>query len=316
VEQPYLAVDGRLLTERLSPRRHHDGSNGAAHSRAHTKPPVAGNSDGAALTESLLARTHGTAPRSNPTTAIATLSQVCPVQEVTTDGHEALPGKGVGQTGWLVTQVVGFQTRATTTPRRATETPATPRLTVAVAEAIFRRIGASHLGGLMGRGRVILAAWLVLSLQALLFVPPASAAQDCTSWKDWNYASTFHLRIRSCVTSSGSHITGKTEAYLSWTGISNPQFDILTLTSQLFKNGSMNDSIQCDRTAASNNPNAHDTAATAMVCLDTVSISNGDWHARSMSCIDPSVPNLSWLHCSNDTTWFPGGWIATGNISI
>jgi hypothetical protein len=174
----------------------------------------------------------------------------------------------------------------------------------------------------MGRKDVrkrILSSTIALSLAMLGLVatPSPAMAQSCSSWHNWNYASSYHVIFRACVNSSSSTITAKTEAYLDWTGISNPQFDILTLTSQLYMGSNRESSDQCDRTPAANNPNAHNSPAEAMICLDSISNPAGSatWHSRVEVCIDPSTPDLNWTRCSADTTWFPPGWIESPNIT-
>jgi hypothetical protein len=60
-------------------------------------------------------------------------------------------------------------------------------------------------------------------------------AISCTSWKTWNYASSYNIRFRACINSNSSTITGKMEAYLDWTGIDAPQFDFLSMTAQVLQ---------------------------------------------------------------------------------
>lgn len=148
---------------------------------------------------------------------------------------------------------------------------------------------------------ICLIAFLLTTAQ------PSIADQRCSTWEQWVYANTYSVIMRSCI-NHGSVVTGKTEAYLDWSGLP-PEFDFFSLTTQVYKNGNRVGSDICNRTAAANNPGAHNTPGEAMICLVSENLTSGQWRARSASCVDPAVPQFNWTRCSNNTDYFPSGWI-------
>jgi hypothetical protein len=136
----------------------------------------------------------------------------------------------------------------------------------------------------------------------LTTAPPAQADIRCSGWVSWEYGASYFVVIRSCINHSASNVTGKTEVFLDWNGIVQPQFTYVGLVTTVFKNGNNVGSDVCDRTPAANNPTAHNSAAEAMVCLVTLPRSSGTWQTRSNVCVDGAVPNTSY-RCISETAF-------------
>jgi hypothetical protein len=153
----------------------------------------------------------------------------------------------------------------------------------------------------MRRFQVALLA-LAVVVRVFGLVSAAGADSRCSNWVSWEYGAGYSVAVRSCINHSTGNVSGRTEVYLTWSGIVQPQFEYLGLVTTVFKNGNNVGSDVCDRTSAANDPFAHDTPAEAMVCLVTVPRSSGTWQTRSNVCVDGLVPNTAY-RCISETAF-------------